>query len=77
HPFIDGNGRTARLVMNLSLLQSGYPIIIIPPILRNDYISTIRLANKGDLQPFFDFILNVEYESAKDYLRLLKYFNEK
>jgi Fic family protein len=77
HPFIDGNGRTARLVMNLSLLQSGYPIIIIPPILRNDYISKIRLANKGELQPFFDFISNIEYESTKDYLRLLKYFNEK
>jgi Fic family protein len=29
HPFIDGNGRTARLIMNLILLQNGYPITII------------------------------------------------
>jgi Fic family protein len=75
HPFVDGNGRTARLVMNLSLLQAGYPILIIPPILRNEYITKIRLANKGDVDPFFDFISTVEYESVKDYLRLLKYFN--
>ena len=46
HPFVDGNGRTARLVMNLSLLQNGYPMAIIPPILRNDYIASIRLANR-------------------------------
>ena len=29
HPFIDGNGRTARLVMNLTLLQHGFPVTII------------------------------------------------
>ena len=77
HPFIDGNGRTARLVMNLSLLQNGYPIIIIPPILRSDYIALIRLANVGNTEPFFNFISHIEYESSKDYLRLLKHFHEK
>jgi hypothetical protein len=30
----------------------------------------------GDTQPFFNFISNIEYESSKDYLRLIKYFNE-
>ncbi|MCL2126963.1 MAG: Fic family protein [Treponema sp.] len=77
HPFIDGNGRTARLVMNLSLLQNGYPIVIIPPILRNDYIASIRLANAGDTEPFLNFISYIEYESSKDYLRLLNHFHEK
>jgi len=77
HPFIDGNGRTARLVMNLSLLQNGYPIIIIPPILRNDYIESTRLANVGDVEPFFNFISHIEYESSKDYLRLLNHFHER
>ena len=76
HPFVDGNGRTARLVMNLSLLQNGYPIVIIPPILRSDYIASIRLANIGNTEPFLDFISHVEYESSKDYLRLLKHFHD-
>ncbi|MDR1942709.1 MAG: Fic family protein [Endomicrobium sp.] len=74
HPFSDGNGRTARLVMNLALLQAGYPIAIVPPILRSDYISSIRLANKGIIEPFYNFISNVEYESARDYIRLLKHY---
>jgi len=76
HPFIDGNGRTARLVMNLYLLQNGYPIVIIPPILRNDYIASIRLANVGNVEPFFNFVSYVEYESSKDYLRLLNHFQK-
>jgi Fic family protein len=75
HPFIDGNGRTARLVMNLALLQQGYPIIIIPPALRSEYILGIKLANKDNPEPFYDFISNMEYESARDYIRLLKHYN--
>ncbi|MDR3256191.1 MAG: Fic family protein [Endomicrobium sp.] len=74
HPFIDGNGRTARLVMNLALFQSGYPIVIIPPILQSDYISTIKLANKGNIEPFYNFISSIEYESVKDYIRLLEHY---
>jgi Fic family protein len=77
HPFSDGTGRTARLVMNLALFQSGYPIAIIPPILRSDYISAIRLANKCNVELFYNFISNVAYESARDYVRLLKYYNGK
>ena len=34
HPFIYDNGRVARLLMNLALLQSGYNIVIIPPVVR-------------------------------------------
>jgi Fic family protein len=76
HPFSDGNGRTSRLVMNLALLQVGYPIAIIAPVLRNDYISAIRLANKDTVEPFYSFISNIEYESARDYIRLLKHYNK-
>ncbi|MDR2732248.1 MAG: Fic family protein [Fibromonadaceae bacterium] len=74
HPFIDGNGRTARLIMNLTLLQAGYPIAVIPPVLRSDYIYLISLANKGNCEQFFNFISSVEYESAREYLRMLKHF---
>lgn len=72
HPFIDGNGRAARLIMNLALLQSGYPVAIIPPILRRDYLDTLNKTHKGDDKPFNKLIAGVCYESAKEYLRLLE-----
>jgi Fic family protein len=72
HPFIDGNGRAARLLMNLALLQAGYPVAIIPPILRRDYLDTLNRTHKGDDGPFIKFISAVCYESAKEYLRLLE-----
>jgi Fic family protein len=72
HPFIDGNGRAARLLMNLALLQAGYPLAIIPPILRVDYLDTLDQTHKGDAGPFISFIVKVCYETAKEYLRLLE-----
>jgi Fic family protein len=72
HPFIDGNGRAARLLMNLALLQAGYPVTIIPPILRRNYLDTLNKTHKGDNGPFIKFIADVCHESAKEYLRLLE-----
>jgi len=71
HPFIDGNGRTARLLMNLALIQHGYAITIIPPIMRSEYINALKISNKGNQQPFVDLITQMAYESHKDYLRIL------
>ncbi len=69
HPFIDGNGRTARLLMNLILLQQGYTIVIIPPITRREYIDSLEQAHIND-QDFIYFIARMVRETQKDYLRL-------
>lgn len=76
HPFVDGNGRTARLVMNLALLQNGYVVTIIPPILRADYINSLKSAQvePKDDKPFVNFISTMVYESQKDYLRMISSF---
>lgn len=71
HPFIDGNGRVARLLMNLALLQAGYLIAIIPPIVRTEYISSLEKAHTDDAA-FRRFIAERVLETQKDYIRLLK-----
>lgn len=72
HPFIDGNGRASRLVMNLSLLQDGYQLAVIPPICRADYLAAIRRYQlRGESRPFVDFIAERVLESEKEIMRLL------
>jgi Fic family protein len=70
HPFIDGNGRLTRLLMNTALIQDGYMIAIIPPILRAEYIALLEKAHKND-NPFIEFIAERVYETQKEIVRLL------
>jgi len=70
HPFIDGNGRLARLLMNLALLRNDYSIALIPAILRHKYIATLELAHT-DEHPFHEFIADRVIATQVDLLRLL------
>ncbi len=56
HPFVDGNGRTSRLLMNLILMQASYPPITIRKEQRAEYYTALDTANEGDVRPFIRFI---------------------
>ncbi|WP_025664796.1 Fic family protein [Aquimarina megaterium] len=56
HPFDDGNGRTARILMNFILLQYGFPPVIIKTDDKLSYFSVLRQADTGVLEPFIDYI---------------------
>lgn len=69
HPFVDGNGRVARLLMNVALVQAGYIIAIIPPLRRAEYINALEKAHKND-SDFIRLIASCVYETQKDLLRM-------
>ncbi|MFV8271133.1 Fic family protein [Flavobacterium sp. GT2N3] len=74
HPFIDGNGRTSRLVMNLVLLQHGYIIANIKGDYdtRMQYYQTLETAQtKNNKEDFLLFIAQIEKESLERYLNII------
>ncbi|MEL1245172.1 Fic family protein [Flavobacterium sp. DGU11] len=56
HPFDDGNGRTARILMNFILLKFGYPPVIIKTEDKENYYAVLRLADTGNLEAFVEYI---------------------
>lgn len=68
HPFVDGNGRIARLLMNIGLISIWYFPIVIPVVLRNEYIASLK--NKK-FEHWFEFFVQQVYENHKDYVRFL------
>ncbi len=72
HPFTDGNGRVARLVMNLVLLQNGYPPVIIKNEEKEKYYDSLEKADNGNLKPFIQIIKTEVLKTINFILRILE-----
>jgi Fic family protein len=69
HPFVDGNGRTARILMNLVLMRYGYPISIVTRDDRSRYYDTLETSHSTDLTPFVSLVCDTLEESLDEYER--------
>lgn len=60
HPFGDGNGRTARLVVNYILMRAGYMPVVIKSADKANYLRVLQLADAGDLMPLTEYMVQQE-----------------
>jgi Fic family protein len=69
HPFVDGNGRTARLAMNAVLSAAGLCRIVVPTVYREDYLLPLKaLSNNRDARPFVAAMARAQdWSAAFDY----------
>lgn len=71
HPFADGNGRTARLAMNLILMKEGYPLVIILKNDRRKYYRVLSQADKGIYLPLVRFVAQAVERTLNIYFKVL------
>jgi fido (protein-threonine AMPylation protein) len=66
HPYMDGNGRMGRFLMNTMLASGGYPWTIVPVTLRNDYMASLEEASvRQNITPFAQFLARLTTDSLK------------
>lgn len=77
HPFVDGNGRTARLLMNLELMKDGFPPVVLPVEKRLEYYETLdRSHTVGDYTPFLILVADTVERAFDPYWHALGVKNE-
>jgi len=77
HPFVDGNGRTARLLMNLELMKNGFPPVVLPVEKRLEYYEALdRSHTVGDYTPFLILVSGTVERAFDPYWHALGVKNE-
>ncbi len=71
HPFSDGNGRSARLIQNIALINTGFWPIIIPVAERARYIEATYQSNTGNMSPYREYIIEKVVASGLDQLAMV------
>jgi fido (protein-threonine AMPylation protein) len=68
HPFVDGNGRTGRLVLNFMLVQHGYPPAVILATQRRRYLQTLQIADGGNPNPLAEVVARAVHDTLNRFL---------
>ncbi|MCM1288959.1 MAG: Fic family protein [Clostridium sp.] len=72
HPFVDGNGRTSRMIMNYQLMRAGFLPVSIAKENRLEYFEALETyATDGNLIPFADMIAELEKQRLDEYLNII------